>query len=135
MSLHVIAVARTLVDDNECVEVETMADAERIILSSVGDNDNEMDADFGEPSAITGNETPLSGLIGAPDGWVPPQPPPTFQGDVPKTGAPSEDEIDNPAGWSMYIFTPTYDKKNNYPLDDDGRRQVAGWEFQQDLAS
>jgi hypothetical protein len=41
----------------------------------------------------------------------------------------------------MYTFTPTYDKKNNYqfhssptgakvvPLDNDGKRQVAGWEF------
>jgi hypothetical protein len=58
MSLHVIAVARTIVDDNECVEVETMADAERIILSSVGDNGNEIDDEIGEPSEITGNETP-----------------------------------------------------------------------------
>jgi hypothetical protein len=69
------------------------------------------------------------------------QPPPSWKGYDPKPGAPSEDNIDNPASWSMFTFTPNYDKKNNYlfhssttgakvvPLNDDGKRQASGWDF------
>ena len=123
-----IAVARTLVNDNEFVEVETLADAEQIILSSIGDNGNVIDDKIGEPSEIiTANKNDA----------------PTCKGYEPKlgSGTPSEEDIDNPAGWSTYTFTPTYDKNNNYlfhstltaakvvPLNEDGKLEVARWEF------
>ena len=137
--LHVIAVARRMIDDNECNQVESSEDAERIILSNVGGGECEIDDDIGEPSGGEGTVTAV--IPGSPDNWVPPQPPLSFTGYVQKHDAPSEDAIDNPAGWSMYTFTATFDKKNKYmyhttpskarvvPMNSSGKREVNGWEF------
>jgi hypothetical protein len=78
-------------------------------------------------------------LKGSPPGWLPPQPPENFAY-VPKHGAPAEDEIDNPGGWSLYSFVPRY-VKDKYighytptgaqvaPPNSDGSRVVDGWQF------
>jgi hypothetical protein len=137
-SLHVIAVAQRMINDNECNQVDSLEDAERIILSSIDDAEYKIDDDIGVPS---GEGTVTAVIPGSPDTWVPPQPPPTFTGYVPKHDAPSEDDIDNPAQWSMYTFTATFDKKNKYlyhttpsnarvvPMNTSGKREVNGWEF------
>ena len=42
-------------------------------------------------------------LNGAPDGWAPPGPPPTWGGYQPKGNAPQSAEgVDNPGSWSLY---------------------------------
>ncbi len=111
-------------------------------------DDVEIDDDIGEPSA-TATATTTNVLIGdapdvimgAPEGWSPPQPPPTFTGYVRKHNAPAEEHIDNPAAWSMYTFTPEFDKSNKYkfhssptgarvvPADSYGKRSINGWDF------
>ena len=67
MNLHIIGVARALVDDNECVAVDSIADAERIILSNVNqpNTNHDINDDIREPSESNGNGT-VCGLIGAP---------------------------------------------------------------------
>ena len=142
--LHLVALARRLVEDDECQVVLSVADAERILLMSTNnhDDDNEMiDDDVGEPTATIADSD--CSLIGAPDNWTPPCPPPTFNGYQPKHDAPAEEDIDNPGGWSMYTFTPNYNSKNQYTFHssptgarvvpkseaDGSRRCVNGWEF------
>ena len=85
----------------------------------------------------------ITPLAGAPEGWEIPTPPPSFKGYMPKegSGAPSTfEEVDNPAGWTDYMFQPKY-KGTVYeghftpcgakvaPVGDDGKRVVNGWEF------
>ena len=66
----------------------------------------------------------------------------TFVGYRPKAGEPSEEELDNPAGWSMFTFTPSYNvntKKYDchttptgarvVPANSMGKRFQNGWEF------
>lgn len=87
---------------------------------------------------------PSSHIPGAPPNWLPPQPPETFTGYRPKpnSGAPSTfGEVDNPGGWSEFVFQPRYNKQNKYtnhytpcgavvlPPDAQGKRVVNGWEF------
>ncbi len=61
---------------------------------------------------------------------------------MPKWNAPkSEEEIDNPAGWSMVTFQPRYDTKKSYlghftptgaqgaPANPNRERVVDGWKF------
>ncbi len=143
-NLHVIALARRLVGDEEGVEVVNVADAERIVMTHhptpTGNNDDEIDDDIGEPTSTTATAT-ATVLIGSPEGWSCPQPPPTFTGYVRKHDAPAEEDIDNPAGWSMFTFTPEFDKQNKYkfhstptgarvvPADSNGKRCINGWEF------
>jgi hypothetical protein len=78
-------------------------------------------------------------LIGAPEGWLAPTPPSTYSGYVPKHNALVEEAIDNPAGWSMFTFTPVY-SNNKYKFhsspgarfvlaDKTGKRCINGWEF------
>ena len=81
-------------------------------------------------------------MIGAPKGWLPLIPAPTFSGYLPKHDAPSEEDIDNPAGWSMFTFTPVYNvsaKKYKFhssptgarvvPANNTGKQCINGWEF------
>jgi hypothetical protein len=73
---------------------------------------------------------------------LPPSAPITFLGYRPKFGDPPEEEIDNPAGWSMFTFTPSYHPKTKkydghttpsgahvVPPDKLGNRVMDGWEF------
>jgi len=81
-------------------------------------------------------------LNGAPDGWAPPGPPPTWAGYEPKGNAPQSAEgVDNPGSWSLYSFAAKYKKGSEYlghftpagakvvPADADGQRVVQGWRF------
>lgn len=144
MDFHVIAMARRLVGDDDCEEVTNIADAERIVLhhNVTPTDDEEIDDEIGEPTSLATNEAAVStSLVGAPDGWLPPCPPPTFLGYVRKHNAPEKVDIDNPAGWSDYTFTPSFDNRNNYkfhstpagarvvPADATGKRCIEGWEF------
>lgn len=146
--VHNIALARRLISGDECEEIFTKSDAERIVLSSgstgfcLGD-DPEIDDDIGEPTSRADEELNLTTLIGAPLGWLPPSAPITFLGYRPKSGDPPvEEEIDNPAGWSMFTFTPSYHPKTKkydghttpsgahvVPQDELGNRKMDGWEF------
>ena len=140
--LHLLAVARRLADDDQCDEIISVADAERIIVSTPSDVEVTVIDDIGEPSTYDANGDVRSGqMIGAPDGWEPPCAPDTFTGYQRKHDAPAEEDIDNPAGWSMYTFTPNFDAKNKYTfhttpagarvvrMNINGKRQVNGWEF------
>jgi hypothetical protein len=145
--VHNIALARRLISDDECEEIFTKSDAERIVLSRgstgfcLGDNP-EIDDDIGKPTSRADEELNLTTLIGAPLGWLPPSAPITFLGYRPKSGDPPEEEIDNPAGWSMFTFTPSYHPKTKkydghttpsgahvVPPDELGNRKMDGWEF------
>jgi hypothetical protein len=68
---------------------------------------NDIDVDeWGEISS------PL--IPGAPDGWIPPGPPTTFLGYVPKLDAPENFlDVDNPGRWSQFVFQPKYGQMNN----------------------
>lgn len=78
---------------------------------------------------------------GAPDGWEPPGPPPTFLGYVPKFDAPKTfEEVDNPAGWDAWMFDAVYkNKKYSHHETPSGAkvvtanavgvREVNGWNF------
>jgi hypothetical protein len=108
-------------------------------------DDNLIDDDVGEPSGGVDETLVVEAfktLTGAPEGWLPPSCPVNFGGYKPKAGEPSEEELDNPAGWSMYTFTPSYNaktKKYDYhttptgarvvPANARGNRFHNGWEF------
>lgn len=135
MNAHVIALARRA----------TVADAERIVLSNIHrtptDDEDEIDDDIGEPSTVTDVNASPSILPGAPAGWLPPTPPLTFTGYVQKYDGPRKEDIDNPAGWSDYTYTASFDKNNKYkfhttptgarvvPADSNGNRCMNGWDF------
>jgi hypothetical protein len=53
-------------------------------------------------------------LLGVPDGWVPPGPPPKWAGYQPKGDAPQAGNIDNLAQWSLYSFAPKYNRRSVY---------------------
>ena len=73
----------------------------------------DIDDDVGEPPSASDEVLDFShtGIIGAPEGWMPPSCPTSFTGYKPRQGDPSEEELDNPAGWSMFTFTPSYHSK------------------------
>jgi len=51
-------------------------------------------------------------IPGAPQGWIPPGAPITYQGYVPKSNAPLFfSEVDNPGGWSDFCFQAKYAPK------------------------
>jgi hypothetical protein len=104
----------------------------------LGDTDeNLIDDDVGEPSSgvdETFDVEAFKTLPGAPEGWLPPSCPVNFGGYKPKAGEPSEEELDNPAGWSMYTFTPSNHAKTKtgarvVPANTTGNRCHNGWEF------
>ena len=75
---------------------------------------NLIDDKVGEPTSGADKILVLDGqnsLLGAPEGWLPPSALVTFVGYRPKAGEPSEEELDNPAGWSMFTFKPSYNVK------------------------
>ena len=45
----------------------------------------------------------IGAIEGAPDGWEPPGLPIGWKY-VPKNGAPTKDEIDNPSNWNLFSF-------------------------------
>jgi hypothetical protein len=85
---------------------------------------------------------PGAPIPGLPDGWMPPKEPDNWGGYVSKigSGAPLVDEIDNPGGWNLYLFTPKYEKgiyisqqtpvgAIAVPEDADSERVVGNWKF------
>lgn len=106
------------------------------------------DADF-IPSLKTAeeedDETPF--LPGAPLGWKPPSPPEGWTPPATKTnaGEPKFEDVDNPGGWSEYIFQPIFDVKKKAkvkpyihhclptgatPVPElNGKRSIGGWDF------
>jgi hypothetical protein len=104
-------------------------------LGMIGDDFDDVDLD------VNDDGEQLCCLPGAPNNWLPPQPPLTFKGYQPKGNAPPTfEDVDNPAGWTDYMFQPKY-KSNNYechlsptgarvvPAGSDGKRVINGWEF------
>ena len=75
------------------------------------DHDNLIDDNVGEPASGADETGTTRTLTGAPEDWMPPSCPVTFGGYKPKAGEPSEEELDNPAGWSMFTFMPSYNAK------------------------
>jgi hypothetical protein len=67
----------------------------------IGDNADNIDDVKGEEFATTKGHCAVQ-LLGAPDGWVPPGPPPTWPGYQPKGNASQPGNIDNPGSWSLY---------------------------------
>jgi hypothetical protein len=84
-------------------------------------------------------------LQGAPPGWKPPVPPPTFNPNKePKAakGEPMFTMVDNPGNWDKYTFQPQFEKKTGKytchslptgarpcPSNAQGNRTRDGWEF------
>jgi hypothetical protein len=120
--------------DVEGLEVDNHFDAMMVEV------DNDIDVnEWGEISS------PL--IPGAPDGWIPPGPPTSFLGYVPKLDAPANFlDVDNPGRWSQFVFQPKYGQMNNrgpkvyvghrtpagakvVPLNDDGVCKVNDWKF------
>ena len=121
--------------DNEGEEIKVHNDALEATREEQGlrDEGNDLDAeDEGVPSTR---------IPGAPGGWLPPAPPDTWGGYVPKFNAPvSFSDVDNPGGWSEYTFQPVY-KDHKYqghftpsaakvvPANANGEREIDGWTF------
>jgi hypothetical protein len=79
----------------------------------IGDDADNIDDLKGEEfSPAKGNV--VVQLVGAPDGWVLPGPPPTWAGYQPKGNAPEPGDVDNPGNWSLYSFCPKYKTGSNY---------------------
>lgn len=145
LKVHLLAVARRYADDEAGDKINSVADAERVVNSLTHHDEeiDDIDDDIGEPplDEMEHGIAPARQLIGAPDGWNPPCPPPSFNGYQQKHDAPAEKDIDNPAGWSMFTFTANFDSKNKYTfhstpsgarvvrMNSNGKRQAAGWEF------
>jgi hypothetical protein len=57
---------------------------------------------------------PGANIPGAPDGWSPPGIPENWSGYKPRnnSGAPTEEDIDNPGNWNLYSYTPVYHMKH-----------------------
>ncbi len=133
--LHIIALARRLINDDLGAEYMTKSIAEQIVMKQfrtvLGDTDeNLIDDDVDETFDVEAFKT----LPGAPEGMLPPSCPVNFGGYKPKAGEPSEEELDNPAGWSMYTFTPSNHAKTKtgarvVPANTTGNRCHNGWEF------
>jgi hypothetical protein len=106
----------------------------------IGDDADNIDDLKGEEfSPAEGNG--VVQLVGAPDGWVPPGPPPTWAGYQPKGNAPQLGDVDNPGNWSLYSFCPKYKTGSVYsghftpagamviPANEHGERELNGWRF------
>ena len=79
----------------------------------INDDDNNLDDVEGAEFACNeGNDAEVQ-LLGVPDGWVPPGPPPDWIGYQPKGNAPQPSQIDNPGAWSLYSFGPKYKKEES----------------------
>jgi hypothetical protein len=65
-----------------------------------GDDADNIDDVKGEEFATTKGHCAVQ-LLGAPDGWVPPGPPPTWPGYQPRGNAPQPGNIDNPGLGSL----------------------------------
>ena len=106
----------------------------------IGDDADNLDDVKGKEFACKVGNTEVQ-LLGAPDGWVPPGPPPNWTGYHPKGNAPQAGDIDNPGGWSLYSFEAKYKKGGVYcghftparamvvPVNEKGEREINGWRF------
>ena len=107
----------------------------------IGDNADNIDDVKGEEFATTKEGNGAVQMLGAPDGWFPPGPPPTWAGYQPKGNAPPPENIDNPGSWSLYSFGPKYKAGSVYaghftpagatvlPPNEHGHRELNGWRF------
>ncbi len=106
----------------------------------IGDDADNIDNVKGEEFAPTKGHGAVQ-LLGAPDGWVPPGPPPTWAGYQPKGNAPQPGNIDNPGSWSLYSFASKYKTGNFYsghftpagamvlPANQQCQLELKGWCF------
>jgi hypothetical protein len=108
----------------------------------IGDNADNIDNVKGEEFAPTKGHGAVQ-LLSAPDGWVPPgpPPPPTWAGYQRKGNAPQPGNIDNPGSWSLYSFAPKYKTGKFYsghftpagvmflPANQHGQRELNGCHF------
>jgi hypothetical protein len=131
-------------DDDAGGESDEDGPVKQFLLVNEEHEDNGMEDDNNDDVVETGNQG--TGMVvplrGCPPDWIPPQPPLDFEY-VPKHDAPSEEDIDNPGGWSLFSFQPRFGKKNDYighftptgaqvvPRDDDvsTTRSINGWDF------
>ena len=83
----------------------------------------------------------VQGLPGSPDSWSPPGPPDGWVYNPPD-GSPKEEDIDNPANWNLYSFSPKINASTKkyeghftpagakvVPTTPDGSREIGGWTF------
>ena len=94
-------------DEGEEADIHNEATILREMFESsnepIGDDADNLDDVKGEEFARKVGNTGVQ-LLGAPEGWVPPGPPPNWTGYQPKGNAPQADDIDNPGAWSLYSF-------------------------------
>jgi hypothetical protein len=107
----------------------------------IGDDADNIDDLKGEEFSPAAKGNGVVQLVGAPDGWVPPGPPPTWAGYQPKGNAPQLGDVDNPGNWSLYSFCPKYKTGSVYsghftpagamvlPANEHGERELNGWRF------
>ena len=107
----------------------------------IGDDADNIDDLKGEEFSPAAEGNGVVQLVGAPDGWVPPGPPPTWAGYQPKGNAPQLGDVDNPGNWSLYSFCPKYKTGSVYsghftpagamvlPANEHGERELNGWRF------
>ena len=88
------------------------------------------DLDFGELDEAFEQVPPT--IPGAPNGWTPPGPPENYRGYLPKldAGAPLLfSEVDNPDGWSEFVFQPKSATEWGYAISEKGCSSGYGHEF------
>jgi hypothetical protein len=131
-------------DEGEEADIHNEATILREMLESsnepIGDDADNLDDVKGEEFARKVGNTGVQ-LLGAPEGWVPPGPPPHWTGYQPKGNAPQADDIDNPGAWNLYSFEAKYKKGGVYcghftpagamvvPVNEKGEREINGWRF------
>ena len=89
---------------NEGVSLREVLESSNEQIGDDADNIDDLKGEEFSPAEGNG----VVQLVGAPDGWVPPGPPPTWAGYQPKGNAPELGDVDNPGNWSLYSFCPKY---------------------------
>ena len=122
---------------NEGVSLREVLESSNEPIGDDADNIDDLKGEEFSPAEGNG----VVQLVGAPDGWVPPGPPPTWAGYQPKGNAPELGDVDNPGNWSLYSFCPKYKTGSVYsghftpagamvlPVNEHGERELNGWRF------
>jgi hypothetical protein len=122
---------------NEGVSLREVLESSNEPIGDDADNIDDLKGEEFSPAEGNG----VVQLVGAPDGWVPPGPPPTWAGYQPKGNAPQLGDVDNPGNWSLYSFCPKYKTGSVYsghftpagamviPANEHGERELNGWRF------
>jgi hypothetical protein len=122
---------------NEVVSLREVLESSNEPIGDDADNIDDLKGEEFSPAEGNG----VVQLVGAPDGWVPPGPPPTWAGYQPKGNAPELGNVDNPGSWSLFSFCPKYKTGSVYsghftpagamvlPVNEHGERELNGWRF------